>query len=281
MIDMRNKTLPIVLLLAGCYFFPHSLVRAGAGQVPPNAPQSTGKKEERSGLERMREKYNYKGMPADIFTAIPKELLPWFEKMETAKNDLEVEKILGEMLKAHSKLLDNNFIEVRIQVVNKKLEPVAGAKVQLNELRNPNADDFDDHYIGKEFKKMLTTDEDGKCSHDKIRGFNFYRLIMAIGNGGYFHHDFNAIVKTKGYKPQTVTFITVNKRILAMAYKTMLVLELAKERNKSRKPIKMHEEYRIPKEWTSDAIELTIVLENEDEGASVVVEPKPPSKDTK
>lgn len=275
-ITMEHKIFFIALVLSNCFLATPSLECKEEPQqsVMSHIPEKTKKE---SNLQTMREKLKYKGMPPDIFTAIPAKLIPWFEKMEIAKSERDSEEILSEMLEANSKLIDKAFVTVKIRVTNKKNEAVAGAKVQLNELRDSNSEYFDDQFVGTELKKMLTTDENGKCSYDKIQGFNFYRLIMALGNSGYFHHNFNAIVKAKGYKPQTVTFITVNKRILAMAYRTLLISQLMRERN-GEKLLKVHEKYSIPKEWTTDEIELNIVLEEADARKSVRVEEKQDSE---
>jgi len=210
----------------------------------------------------MAETPKIKGVPDNIYSALPKTFSEALPDMEKAKTELELQRTLTKMVEKDMKFFMKQTVLVRIKVTDAKGTPVSGCKVQLNELLDRNSADFHPEEPVMLLKKMLVTDKDGKCSYDKIPAFNFYRLVIYLAHNRLPRENFNAIVKAKGYKPKTVKFLSMDRQTFAMGLK---VFEFAcKFEKQSGKPLKILENYTIPASYLNDAVEVNIVLEKQD-----------------
>jgi hypothetical protein len=210
----------------------------------------------------MAETPKIKGVPDNIYSALPKTFSGALSDMGKAKTYPEFDGVLTKMLEKDMKFFMEQTVLVRIKVTDAKGASVSGCKVQLNELLDRNSFEFHPEEPVVLLKKMLVTDKDGKCSYDKIPAFHFYSFIIYLVNSRLPRENFNAIAKAKGYKPKTVKFLSMDRQTFAMGLK---VFEFAcKFEKQSGKPVKILENYTIPASYLNDAVEVNIVLEKQD-----------------
>ena len=225
-------------------------------------------------LKEHFEKEFLNAIPADIYNALPNEVVKAFEAiraLEGNKNDETPEggQWLEKMFSPVASFLENLRVLVKVTVVDENGRPMNGAAVRLLQTRDFIKSDYlNDNCEPYKIKKA--TGESGECIFNDIESCSFYHLSGKLFTHGEMpKNNLNLEVRAPGFQTFKKDFVNVDKLSLALGCKFMETLLRHKDlmpdegQKKLIKILTTKKKIIIPEENTKDAIEIKVVLKKE------------------
>lgn len=215
-----------------------------------------------------------KGLPQNLFQAIPKETDADIDALLRAaasySTENEYSKGLDELYKKHENYLTERTSKMCLTVKNKKGKNIPLAKVFVSQILNENSERDDERYPDPRTDTKAITDWNGQTVVKNLSSFNPHLLIYYLAAGKIPRDNFTVTIKAGGYKEKKVGFVSIDRESLAFSTRLLpYFLALFNTSEKGKKFICAKEDFTIPKEYTAEMITLEVILEEEEPDNSV------------